>query len=111
MTRRRTHLDPSGIRQGTPAAEAPLPLTSDETDMAIRSALPVERGVITANAGKGKTIMMTVEEVAERWSVHPRTIRSAISKKQIVALRVGRLVRISRSHIEFLEANGDRRVL
>lgn len=50
--------------------------------------------------------MMSVEEVAERWGVHPQTIYSAISKGQIKALRVGRLVRISRSHVEFLEQNG-----
>jgi excisionase family DNA binding protein len=65
----------------------------------------------TASSGNGKSVMMTVEEVAERWGVHPRTIRSAIKKKQITALHVGRLIRISRSHIEFLEANGDRRAL
>jgi excisionase family DNA binding protein len=54
--------------------------------------------------------MMTVEEVAERWGVHPRTIYAAISKRQITALRVGRLVRISRSHVEYLEQNGTRSV-
>lgn len=52
--------------------------------------------------------MMTVEELAERWNVHPRTIYGAIEKKQIVALRIGRLVRISISHVEFLEKNGQR---
>lgn len=52
--------------------------------------------------------MMTVEELAARWSVHPRTIYAAIAKKQITALRVGRLVRISISHVEFLEKNGQR---
>jgi excisionase family DNA binding protein len=49
---------------------------------------------------------MTVEELAERWGVHPLTIRGMISKGSIKALRIGRLVKISRSHVEFLEANG-----
>lgn len=47
--------------------------------------------------------MMTVEEVAERWGVNTRTIYAAIAKGQVKAMRVGRLVRISRSHVEFLE--------
>jgi excisionase family DNA binding protein len=50
--------------------------------------------------------MLTVDELAQRWGVNPRTIYSAIEKKQIVALRVGRLVRISLSHVEHLETNG-----
>ena len=53
--------------------------------------------------------MMTVEEVAERWGVHARTIRGMIKAGEIVALRIGRLVKISRSHIEYLEQNGNRR--
>ncbi len=48
--------------------------------------------------------MMTVEEVAERWRVRPRTIYAMIAEKELIALRVGRLVRISRSHVEFLES-------
>lgn len=52
--------------------------------------------------------MMTVEEVASRWGVTPRTIYAMIANKKITALRVGRLVRISRSHIERLEADGGR---
>ena len=48
--------------------------------------------------------MMTVEEVAERWRVKPRTIYAMIAAREIIALRVGRLVRISRSHVEFLES-------
>lgn len=53
-----------------------------------------------------KSVLMTVEELAERWGVHPLTIRGMISKGSIKALRIGRLVKISRSHVEFLEANG-----
>jgi excisionase family DNA binding protein len=47
--------------------------------------------------------MMTVGEGAARWIVKPRTIYAMIADKKITALRVGRLVRVSRSHIEFLE--------
>jgi excisionase family DNA binding protein len=47
--------------------------------------------------------MLTVAELAERWRVKPRTIYAMIAEKKIVVLRVGRLVRISRSHVEFLE--------
>lgn len=50
--------------------------------------------------------MMTVEEVAERWDVDARTVRSMIKSGRIKALRIGRLVKIARSHIEFLEQNG-----
>jgi len=48
--------------------------------------------------------MLTVEEVAARWRVKPRTIYAMIAAKELIALRVGRLVRISRSHVEFLES-------
>ena len=48
--------------------------------------------------------MMTVEEVAERWRVKPRTIYAMTPEKELIPLRVGRLVRISRSHVESLES-------
>jgi len=48
--------------------------------------------------------MMTVDEVATRWGVKPRTVYAMIADKKISVLRVGRLVRISRSHVEFLES-------
>ncbi len=47
--------------------------------------------------------MMTVDELAARWAVSPKTIYGMIERREIVALRVGRLVRISRSHVENLE--------
>lgn len=53
-------------------------------------------------------VMMTVTEVAQRWGVKPRTIYAMISDGKVKALRVGRLVRISRSHVEFLEDAGQR---
>ncbi len=58
-----------------------------------------------ATAGERKT-MMTVDEVAERWGVNPRTVYGMIAAKKIKVVRVGRLVRISRSHIEFIESGG-----
>jgi excisionase family DNA binding protein len=48
--------------------------------------------------------MMTVGEVAARWGARPRTIYAMIADKKITVLRVGRLVRISRSHVELLES-------
>lgn len=66
--------------------------------------LTVDGGIIM------EKVMLTVEEVAQRWGVKPRTIYAMISDGKIKALRVGRLVRISRSHIEFLEGSGQRHV-
>ena len=53
--------------------------------------------------------MMTVEELAKRWAVGPRTIYGMIERREIVALRVGRLVRISRSHVEHLEQHAGKK--
>ena len=53
-----------------------------------------------------KLAVMTVEEVAERWGVNPRTIRDEITRGKIKVIRIGRLVKISRSHVEFLESGG-----
>lgn len=50
--------------------------------------------------------MMTVEELAERWGLNPKTVYAAVEKGQLVALRVGRVLRISRSHVEALEQRG-----
>jgi excisionase family DNA binding protein len=50
--------------------------------------------------------MLTVEDLAERWGVNHKTIRDAIQMKQIVALRLGRALRISRAHVETLESRG-----
>jgi len=63
-------------------------------------------GVGDAHMSESRSVLMTVEELAERWDVHPLTIRGMIAKGTIKALRIGRLVKISRSHVEFLEANG-----
>lgn len=38
---------------------------------------------------------MTVEEVAEKLRVNPRTVYRAIEKGQLPVIRVGRLIRIS----------------
>jgi excisionase family DNA binding protein len=38
--------------------------------------------------------LLTVVQVADRWQVHPRTIRRKIEKKQIPVIRIGRTIRI-----------------
>lgn len=40
--------------------------------------------------------LLTVEEVAAKLRVNPRTVYRAIEKKQLPAIRVGRLLRISK---------------
>lgn len=55
-----------------------------------------------------ESVLMTVEELAERWGVNPRTIRSEIGAGRIKCIRIGRLVKISRSHVMFLEQGGTR---
>lgn len=39
--------------------------------------------------------MLTVEEVAKKLRVNPRTVYRAIEKKQLPAIRIGRLLRVS----------------
>jgi excisionase family DNA binding protein len=53
--------------------------------------------------------MLSVDELAARWGMHKQTVYAAIERGEIKAVRVGRSVRISRSHIEHLEANGTKR--
>lgn len=73
---------------------------------------PVATGLIdpmSANAKEDKkmpTTMMSVDELASRWGVHHQTIRKAVDTGQIKAVRVGRAIRIARSHVEHLEATG-----
>ena len=38
--------------------------------------------------------LLTVKELADRWNVHPRTIRRKIEAKKIKPIRIGRSVRI-----------------
>jgi excisionase family DNA binding protein len=38
--------------------------------------------------------LLTVDQLADYWQVHPRTIRRKIKKKQIPVIRIGRAVRI-----------------
>lgn len=52
--------------------------------------------------------MLSVDELAARWGMHRQTVYAAIDRGEIKAVRVGRAVRISRSHVEFLEKNGTR---
>jgi excisionase family DNA binding protein len=53
-----------------------------------------------------ESLMMSVDEVAERWGVNKKTVLRAIQLKQIIALRVGRTIRIARAHVERLEERG-----
>jgi excisionase family DNA binding protein len=53
--------------------------------------------------------MLSVDELAARWGVHRQTIYKAIKDKQIIASRVGGRVLVARSHIEYLEQNGNMR--
>ena len=52
------------------------------------------------------TTMMSVEELAERWGVSQKTIYAAVKNKQVIGLRIGRILRIARSHVEALEERG-----
>lgn len=47
--------------------------------------------------------MLSVEEVASRWSVNPKTIYGMIQRRELVAHRIGRILRVPRSVIEFVE--------
>jgi excisionase family DNA binding protein len=38
--------------------------------------------------------LLKVNQLADRWQVHPRTVRRKIKKKQIPVIRIGRTVRI-----------------
>jgi excisionase family DNA binding protein len=38
--------------------------------------------------------LLSVDELADRWQVHPRTIRRKIRAKKIKVIRIGRSIRI-----------------
>ena len=57
------------------------------------------------NETQASPVMMSVNEVAARWGVAIRTIYAAIERGEIKVLRVGKTIRISRSHVEFLESS------
>jgi excisionase family DNA binding protein len=44
--------------------------------------------------------LLTVDQLANLWQVHPRTIRRKIKKKQIPVIRIGRAVRIHPTVVE-----------
>jgi excisionase family DNA binding protein len=44
--------------------------------------------------------LLTVDELADRWNVHPRTIRRKIKAKKIKVIRIGRSVRVHPSVAE-----------
>jgi len=47
--------------------------------------------------------MFSVEEVAARWSVSPKTIYGMIQRREIVARKIGRILRIPRAVVESVE--------
>jgi len=47
--------------------------------------------------------MLSVEQVALRWGVSPKTIYVAIKLKQIPAVRLGRILRIPAAVVESVE--------
>jgi len=47
--------------------------------------------------------MLSVEEVASRWSVSAKTIYGMIQRREIVARKIGRILRIPRAVVELLE--------
>lgn len=59
---------------------------------------------------KRESVLMTVEELAERWGVNKGTIRGQIDAGKIKVIRIGRLIKISRSHVEMLEQGQARNV-
>lgn len=44
--------------------------------------------------------LLTVDQLADRWNVHPRTIRRKIKDEKIKIVRIGRSVRIHPSVAE-----------
>lgn len=63
--------------------------------------------VVTSQTRSQQPTLLTVEELANRWGVTARLIRSQIDLGRIKALRIGRLIKISRSHVEFVENGGN----
>lgn len=55
---------------------------------------------------KADKATMTVEEVAARLGLHIQTVYKAIDRGDIKAMRFGRTIRISRSHVEHLVEHG-----
>ena len=47
--------------------------------------------------------MLSVEEVAARWSVSPKTIYAMIQRREIIARKLGRILRIPRAVVESIE--------
>jgi excisionase family DNA binding protein len=74
-------------------------LTPQGQDHALRSRDPIRRVSVAAMARKrddsddGRRLL-TVDQLADRWQVSPRTIRRMIKNGQIPVIRIGRSVRI-----------------
>jgi excisionase family DNA binding protein len=54
-------------------------------------------------AGKLETPLLTIEQLAARWGVNRKTIYAAIARKEVHAIRIGRVLRVPASVIESLE--------
>lgn len=52
--------------------------------------------------------ILTRDELAELWRVHPRTITNMVRAGKLPALRLGKLYRFRRSQIELLFPDVDR---
>ena len=48
----------------------------------------------TRNADPNPARWQTINQLAELWQVHPRTVRRMIKKKKITVIRIGRSIRI-----------------
>ena len=47
--------------------------------------------------------LLSVDEVAARWGVHVKTVYAAIQRREIRAIRIGRILRISVAELESIE--------
>jgi excisionase family DNA binding protein len=50
------------------------------------------------------TRYLAIREVADRWSVVPQTVRMRIASGELVAVKVGRVFRVSLAAVEDYEA-------
>jgi len=47
---------------------------------------------------------LTPREIAERWKVRPRTVRNRIARGELVAVRVGALLRVAHQEVRRYES-------
>lgn len=56
-------------------------------------------------------VLLTVEQVAERLNLSPKTVRNWLGRRSLASVRLGRLVRIPSSDVERLLEEGLRPAL